>query len=91
MASRQAKVENGRNNEVIELYCGIGRRNARNDCANRAGNMHSCISVTNEVKLTIVQEHACAPTGSHLCTRLHCCTRGPVHGLSHRIGPSVQA
>ena len=31
----------------------------------------------------IVHEHACAPTGSHLCTRLHCCSHGPVH---HRNG-----
>ena len=31
----------------------------------------------------IVHEHACARAGSHLCTRLHCCTHGLVH---HRIG-----
>ena len=31
----------------------------------------------------IVHEHACARAGSHLCTRLHCCTHGPVH---HRNG-----
>ena len=31
----------------------------------------------------IVHEHACAPTGSHLCTRLHCCSHGPVHTRIH--------
>ena len=31
----------------------------------------------------IVDEHACARAGSHLCTRLHCCTHGP---MPHRNG-----
>ena len=31
----------------------------------------------------IVHEHACARAGSHLYTRLHCCTHGPVQ---HRNG-----
>ena len=26
-----------------------------------------------------MHEHACARAGSHLCTRLHCCTHGPVY------------